>query len=49
MRPVDNHPLPEDDIFMLKQRLCGIYPRGVDLSEHLRDSQPDEALEIMIR
>lgn len=49
VRPAGNRPLPEDDLFLLKQHLCGIYERGVDLSEHLRDSQPDEALEIMVR
>lgn len=45
----DNRPIPINDRFLLKQRLMSIYERGVDLSEHFEDHQPDDTLEIMVR
>lgn len=49
VRTRDGRPIPVNDRFLLKQRLMSLYSRGVDLSEHFEDGQPDDALELVIR
>ena len=44
----DGKHLVSDERFLLKQRLMGLYARGVDLSEHFESNDPEDCIELKL-
>ena len=49
VQTASRQPLDSDALFMLNQRLMGMYDRGIDLSEHFAADRPNDVFELMVR